>query len=29
VTQVVNAVKIELTRPDWYAIYRAAGNILP
>lgn len=29
VTQVANAVKIELSRPDWYAIYRAAGNILP
>lgn len=29
VTQVADAVKIELSRPDWYAIYRAAGNILP
>lgn len=29
VTQVAEAVKIELSRPDWYAIYRAAGNILP
>jgi predicted oxidoreductase len=29
VTQVADAVKIELTRPDWYAIYCAAGNILP
>jgi predicted oxidoreductase len=29
VTQVADAMKIELSRPDWYAIYRAAGNILP
>ena len=29
VTQVADAVKIDLSRPDWYAIYRAAGNILP
>lgn len=29
VRQVAEAVKIELTRPDWYEIYRAAGNIIP
>jgi predicted oxidoreductase len=29
VQQVVDACKIELTRPHWYEIYRAAGNILP
>ncbi len=29
VTQVAEACKIELSRPDWYEIYRAAGNILP
>jgi len=29
VQQVADACKIELSRPDWYAIYRAAGNILP
>jgi predicted oxidoreductase len=23
------ASEVELTREDWYAIYRAAGNILP
>jgi predicted oxidoreductase len=29
VAEVVEACKIELTRPHWYEIYRAAGNILP
>lgn len=29
VRQVANACKIELSRPHWYEIYRAAGNILP
>lgn len=29
VNQVAEACKIELSRPDWYRIYRAAGNILP
>ena len=29
VQQVADAVKINLTRPHWYEIYRAAGNILP
>jgi len=29
VQQVVEACKIDLSRPDWYEIYRAAGNILP
>ena len=26
---IVKALDIELTREEWYAIYRAAGNILP
>jgi len=29
VQEVAEACKIELSRPDWYEIYRAAGNILP
>ncbi|WP_025225581.1 aldo/keto reductase [Fimbriimonas ginsengisoli] len=29
VRQVADACKIQLTRPHWYEIYRAAGNILP
>lgn len=29
VKEVVEACKIELTRPHWYELYRAAGNILP
>ncbi len=29
VTEVVEACKIDLSRPHWYEIYRAAGNILP
>ena len=29
VRQVADACKIELSRPHWYEIYRAAGNILP
>jgi len=29
IKEVVEACKIELTRPHWYEIYRAAGNILP
>ena len=29
VRQVAQACEIELSRPDWYEIYRAAGNILP
>jgi predicted oxidoreductase len=29
VTEVAEACKIELSRPHWYEIYRAAGNILP
>lgn len=27
--EITEAVKIELTRPEWYEIYRAAGNVLP
>lgn len=29
VQEVADACKIELSRPHWYEIYRAAGNILP
>ena len=29
VREVADAVEIELSRPHWYEIYRAAGNILP
>lgn len=29
VRQVAEACKIELSRPHWYEIYRAAGNVLP
>jgi len=29
VKEVADACKIELSRPHWYEIYRAAGNILP
>lgn len=29
VKQVADACKISLSRPHWYEIYRAAGNILP
>lgn len=29
VKQVAHACTIELSRPDWYEIYRGAGNILP
>lgn len=29
VTEVAEAMKIELSRPHWYEIYRAAGNVLP
>jgi len=29
VKEVVEACKIDLSRPHWYEIYRAAGNILP
>lgn len=29
INEVAEACKIELTRPHWYEIYRAAGNILP
>ena len=29
IEEIAAACKIELSRPDWYAIYRAAGNILP
>ena len=29
VKEVVDACKIDLSRPHWYEIYRAAGNILP
>jgi predicted oxidoreductase len=29
VKEVAEACKIELSRPDWYEIYRAAGNVLP
>ncbi|CAN5701994.1 aldo/keto reductase family oxidoreductase [soil metagenome] len=29
VKEVAEACKIELSRPHWYEIYRAAGNILP
>ncbi|MCL2363639.1 MAG: aldo/keto reductase [Defluviitaleaceae bacterium] len=26
---ICDAYKVTLTRPEWYAIYRAAGNVLP
>ena len=26
---IAAAYDVELTRPEWYAIYRAAGNVLP
>jgi predicted oxidoreductase len=29
IQQVAQAVKIDLTKPHWYEIYRAAGNVLP
>jgi predicted oxidoreductase len=29
IKEVAEAVKVDLSRPDWYEIYRAAGNILP
>lgn len=29
VREVAEAVKIDLSRPHWYEIYRAAGNVLP
>ncbi len=29
VLEVVEACKIDLSRPHWYEIYRAAGNVLP
>jgi predicted oxidoreductase len=29
VKQVAEACEIRLTRPEWYELYRAAGNILP
>jgi predicted oxidoreductase len=29
IKEVADAVKIDLTRPHWYEIYRAAGNLLP
>lgn len=29
VKEVAEACEIELSRPDWYEIYRAAGNVLP
>lgn len=29
IKDIVQAVDIELTRPQWYEIYRSAGNILP
>lgn len=29
IKEVVEACKIDLSRPDWYEIYRAAGNVLP
>lgn len=29
VREVVEACKIDLSRPHWYEIYRAAGNIIP
>lgn len=29
VKEVADACAVELTRPQWYEIYRAAGNILP
>ncbi|WP_155964902.1 aldo/keto reductase [Streptococcus ruminantium] len=28
-TKIAQAKQIELTRPEWYEIYRSAGNILP
>lgn len=28
-TDICTAAQIELTRQDWYALYRAAGNRLP
>ncbi len=29
VREIAQACQIELSRPDWSALYRAAGNILP
>jgi predicted oxidoreductase len=29
VQQVADACKIDLTKPHWYEIYKAAGNVLP
>lgn len=29
VKEVAGACRVELTRPEWYALYQAAGNILP
>jgi len=29
IKEVAEAIKIDLTRPHWYEIYRAAGNVLP
>jgi len=29
VTDYATAANIQLTRPDWYSLYKAAGNILP
>lgn len=28
-TKIAQASQITLTRPEWYEIYRSAGNILP
>lgn len=27
--EIAKASMIDMTREDWYALYRAAGNILP
>lgn len=27
--EIASAAEVELTRQEWYAIYRAAGNVLP
>jgi predicted oxidoreductase len=29
IEDIVKAVDVEITRQEWYEIYRAAGNIVP
>jgi predicted oxidoreductase len=29
IAQIAKATEISLEREEWYALYRAAGNILP